>query len=68
MKTIDDITRTEIDDLCVGMEFTYDSRPLVAGELGAGVFAPVDGEPELFDDTALVTATDKPNWLLEAGF
>lgn len=68
MKAIDDITRTDVDALCAELEFTYDSRPLVAGELGAGTFAPVDGEPEPFDDTSLTTATDKPDWLLEAGF
>ncbi|MEV5319105.1 hypothetical protein AB0K92_15865 [Streptomyces sp. NPDC052687] len=70
MKALDDITCTEIDFLVARADlgFGYDERPIVAGELGAGIFAPVDGEPEPEDDTALFEANDKPDWLLEAGF
>lgn len=70
MKALDDITCTEIDHLVAGagFDFGYDERPLAVGELGAGILAPVDGEPELFDDTALTEGADKPDWLLEAGF
>jgi hypothetical protein len=68
MKAIDDITRTAEDALYEGFDFGYDERPLVAGELGAGVLAPIDGEREPFDDTELVNAVDKPDWLVAAGF
>jgi hypothetical protein len=70
MKALDDITCTEIDHLVAraDLDFGYDSRPLVAGELGAGIFAPVADEPELFDEDVLSEAKGKPDWLLEAGF
>ncbi|MFI9123824.1 hypothetical protein ACIGW0_31285 [Streptomyces bikiniensis] len=70
MKAFDDITWGELDTLVAGAEldFGYDERPLAAGELGAGVFGPVDGEPELFDDTVLTGAANKPDWLVDAGF
>ncbi|MFF3312529.1 hypothetical protein [Streptomyces sp. NPDC002952] len=70
MKALDDITCTEIDHLVAGadLDFGYDERPLRAGEMGAGILGPVDGEPDLFDDTVLTESTNKPDWLLEAGF
>lgn len=70
MKARDDITWGEIDSLIANAEFDFgfDERPLVAGELGAGIFAPTEGEVEPIDDSILFEATDKPDWLLEAGF
>lgn len=70
MKALDDITCTEVDYLVAkaDMDFGYDDSPLLAGELGAGILAPVDGESEPFDDSGLYAAGDKPDWLIEAGF
>ncbi|MEV4939618.1 hypothetical protein [Streptomyces zaomyceticus] len=70
MKALDDITCTAVDYLVASAEldFGYDERPLAVGEPGAGIFAPVDGEPELFDDSLLTESVNKPDWLLEAGF
>lgn len=69
MKAIDDITRTELDALisAADLDFGFDSRPLAAGEQGAGIFASADDEVPPFDDSVFDVA-DKPSWLVEAGF
>lgn len=48
MKASTDITYGEFDTLFAGTDFAYDSRPLVAGEQGAGILGcAVCGERDL---------------------
>jgi hypothetical protein len=50
MKAIDDITRTDADAAFAGFDFGYDSRPLRAGELGAGVLVTADDAGKCLDE------------------